>query len=211
MSRIHARLLRTILGVAVISSAACVSVNPPRFLQYPADREWKPTLDRARELANTGQVWQADSLLEQFAYAYPTAPQAVEANYWRGLLNLRSPSSTQAVSRAIPLLQTYVAAGQSTEHWMEADALLRAACRVDTLSRIAATYISRGEVGDAAITANAKAADAKAAETKAVAADTKTQDEEIKRLKDELAKSKDELERIKKRLAEPPKKPPTQS
>ncbi|SRR5258708_6865458 len=210
MNRIRAWLLSTIMGATVASSAACVSVNPPRFLQYPADREWKPTLDRARDLANTGQIWQADSLLEQFAYTYSTTPQAVEANYWRGILNLRSPSSTQAVSRAIPLLQAYVAAGPSTEHWMEADALLRAASRVDTLSRIAATYVSKGEVAtDGAISANAKAADAKAAETKAVAADTKTQDEEIKRLKDELAKSRDELERIKKRLAEPPKKPPS--
>lgn len=209
MSRVRARLSRLVAVLAVISLSACVSVNPPRFLQYPADREWKPTLDRARELANAGQIWPADSLLAEFASAYPTAPQAVEANYWRAICNLRSPAATQGISRAIPLLRTYVAAGPSTEHWTEADALLRAASRVDTLSRIAATYISRGEVAtDAAALDKVKAADTKAAETKAVAADTKAQDDEIKRLKDELAKSKEELERIKKRLAEPPKKPP---
>ena len=209
MRRVRARLVRAMLSVAVVLSAACVSVSPPRFLQVPSDREWKPTLDRARALASAGQIEQGDSLLAQFAAAYSTAPQAVEANYWRALLNLRSPTATQGVLRAIPLLRTYVGAGTSTEHYTEADGLLRAASRVDTLSRIAATYISRGEVAtDAAALATVKAADTKAAETKAVAADTKAQDEEIKRLKDELAKSKEELERIKKRLAEPPKKPP---
>ena len=212
MIRPRARLSIAVAALAMIVSSGCVSVSPPRFLQVPSDRDWKPTLERARSLADGGQVERADSVLAQFAATYPTAPQAIEASYWRALLNLRSPAAADGVSRAIPLLQTYVAAGSSTEHWVEADALLHAASRVDTLSRVAATYISRGEVAsDAAITANAKAADVKAAETKAVTADTKAQDDEIKRLRDELAKSKDELDRIKKRLAEPPKKPPTQS
>jgi valyl-tRNA synthetase len=200
---------RLVALLAVVSSSACVSVSPPHFLQVPSDREWKPTLDRAREMAARGQIEQADSLLAQFATAYPTAPQAVEAGYWRAILNLRSPAATQGISRAIPLLRTYVAAGPSTEHWTEADALLRAAARVDTLSHVAATYVSRGEVAtDAAAQDKIKADNTRAAETKVVAADTKAQDDEIKRLKDELAKSKEELERIKKRLAEPPKKPP---
>lgn len=186
-------------AVALALSTACAT---PHLSGLPS-AEWGPTLTRARALANDGRIAQADSLVARYAAAYPSAPQAVEANYWRALLNLRSPAATQGISSAIPLLQTYLAAGPSTEHWLEADALLRAASRVDTLSRVAATYISRGEVSiDAAATA-------KAAEAKAATADTKAQNDEIRRLTDELAKSKEELDRIKKRLAEPPKKPPT--
>ena len=123
------------------------------------------------------------------------------------MFNLRAPGATQSISQAIPLLQAYVRAGPTTEHWIEADALLRAASRIDTLSRVAATYVSRGDVSIDAATATARA-DVKAAADAKAAADTKALEEEIRKLKDELAKSKEELERIKKRLAEPPKKPP---
>jgi hypothetical protein len=196
---------RATLVAAVALSTGCVTVTPPRFLQLSSDREWAPTLTRARDLANDGRTAQADSLLAQYAASFPAAPQTTEVPYWRALFLLHAPTAASGVQAAIPLLQTYVAAGQSTEHWMEADALLRAASRVDTLTR---TYVSKGEVAtDAAAAAAAKTADAKA-EVKTVTADTKAQDDEIRRLRDELAKSKDELERIKKRLAEPPKKPP---
>src|SRR4029077_17374403 len=117
VTRPRARLFSAAATLAIIAVSGCVSVSPPRFLQVPSDREWKPTLDRARALADGGQVGRADSVLTQFAVAYPTAPQAFEANYWRALLSLRSPAATEAFSRAIPLLQTYVAAGSSTEHW----------------------------------------------------------------------------------------------
>ena len=162
MIRIRTLLLRPVLCASVMSLTACVSVSPPRFLQVPSDRDWKPTLDRARALADGGQVERADSVLAQFTTTYPAAPQAIEANYWRALLELRSPAASQAMSRVIPLLQPYVAAGPSTEHWTEADALLRAVSRVDTLSRVAATYISRGEVAtDAANTGAPCAGDPK--------------------------------------------------
>ena len=194
---------------ALLSLTACVSVRPPGFLQIPSDRDWGPTLTRARLLASDGRTAQADSMLAQFAAAYPAAPQAVEASYWRALMNLRAPAPNSGTIAAIPLLQTYLAAGPTTEHWMEADALLRAASRVDTLTRMAATYVSRGEVATDLAAATAKTVDANTkADAKTAAADTKAQDDEIKRLKDELAKSKEELDRIKKRLAEPPKKPP---
>ncbi|HEY6218464.1 MAG TPA: hypothetical protein VIV65_00320 [Gemmatimonadaceae bacterium] len=193
---------------AVVLLTGCVTVRMPTFLQEAPERSWGPTLQRAQTLASNGQAVQADSVLASFAAAYPSTHPAIETNYWRALLGLRASESSQRVSDAIPLLQGYLAAGHSTEHWMEADALLRAAARVDTLNHIAATYVSKGEVAlDAAAAANARAADAKA-DAKAATADSKSQDEEIKRLRDELAKSKDELERIKKRLAEPPKKPP---
>ena len=196
-----------LLGM-LLSMTACVSVRPPSFLQIPSDRDWGPTLARARQLASEGRGAQADSVLAQFAAAYPAAPQAVEASYWRALLNLRAPAPNSATIAAIPLLQTYLAAGPTTEHWMEAEALLRAASRVDTLTRMAATYVSRGEVATDLATATAKAVDANAkADAKTVAADTKAQDEEIKRLKDELAKANTELERIRKRLSSPPPKP----
>ena len=195
------------LSVAAILLAGCVSVRTPTFLLEPSDREWDRTLSRAQSLAANGRAGTADSLLAMYAATYPTAKQAREAAYWRALLDLRTGNNDR-VSDAVPLLQNYVSAGQTTEHWMEADALLRAAARVDTLNRVAATYVSKGEVSmDAATAANAKVADAKA-EAKAATADSKSQDDEIKRLRDELAKSKEELDRIKKRLAEPPKKPP---
>jgi hypothetical protein len=202
------RPIRLLGALAMASSAACATLGQTTLLQQ-ADRDWGPTLTRSRAVARDGRPAQADSLLAQYAAAYPSAPQAIEASYWRALLDIGSPTTTQRTSLAIPLLQTYVAAGPATEHWMEADGLLRAVCRVDTLSRVAATYISRGEVSiDAAAAATAKAADAKAIDAKTATADTKAQNDEIRRLTDELAKSKDELDRIKKRLAEPPKKPP---
>jgi hypothetical protein len=203
MTGVRSRLVVIVASAVVVLLTACATLSSPRLLQQQADREWGPTLDRVRALTVQGHIARADSLLAQFAVAYPSAPQAVEANYWRAVVSLRWPA--EGISLAIPLLQAYVAAGRSTEHWTEADALLRVASRVDTLSRVAATYVSRGEV----LSDVAAAATAKAAETKAVnSADSKAQDEEIKRLKDELAKSKEELDRIKKRLAEPPKKPP---
>lgn len=202
---VRSKLLRSFSLLILGASSACVSVRPPGFLEIPAIKDWGETLKQAQSLAVDGRTWQADSLLAAYAAQYPDVPQAREAGYWRALLNLRSMPSTQRLSFALPLLQAYVAAGPTTEHWMEADALLHAASRVDTLSRIAETYVSKGEV--TADAANARVADAKA-ETKAATADTKAQDDEIRRLKDELAKSKDELDRIKKRLAEPPKKPP---
>ena len=208
MIQVRPNLRRALVSVVLALSAACATFNPPSPLQRQAEQEWEPTLTRARSIAGAGQTSQADSLLARYAAQYPAAPQSNEVNYWRALLNLRSTGANQRLSVTIPLLQVYVAAGQRTEHWMEADALLRAVTRMDTLTRVAAAYVSRGDGStDAAAAANARAADAKA-EAKAATADTKAQDEEIRHLKDELAKSKDELDRIKKRLAEPPKKPP---
>lgn len=212
MTHSWTRLLRALAIGAVALSTACVSVTPPRFLQVSSDRDWTATFARANALAAQGHIAQADSLLAHYATTYPSAPQSVEADYWRALFTLKSPAATQSISQAIPLLQRYVAAGPSTQHWIEADALLRVASRVDTLTRVAAIYISRGEVSTDAAAASAAAAakvDANAkADAKAASADTKALEEEIRKLRDELAKSKEELERIKKRLAEPPKKPP---
>src|SRR5205823_3949324 len=117
----YLHLIRTVATLALLGVSGCVTVTPPRFLQYPSDRAWSPTLEQARELASEGRVAQADSVLAQYAQAFPTAPQAVEANYWRAVLNLRASSPTQGISQAIPLLQAYVAAGQTTQHWAEAD------------------------------------------------------------------------------------------
>jgi len=201
------RSIARIAPAAALLLGGCITVHTPAFLLAPADREWGSTLARARSLADNGRIASADSLLANYAAAYPTAKQAREADYWRALLDLRSAPDNSRIPDALPLLQHYVSGGPTTEHWMEADALLRAASRVDTLTRSTTTYISKGDVTADAAAANARAADARA-EAKAATADNKSQDEEIKRLRDELAKSKEELERIKKRLAEPPKKPP---
>jgi hypothetical protein len=196
------------IAPAALLLGGCITVHTPSFMLAPADRQWEPTLARARALADNGRIAGADSLLAHYSATYPTSKEAREADYWRALLDLRSAPDNSRIADALPLLQHYVSGGPTTEHWMEADALLRAASRVDTLNRVSATYTSKGDVTiDAAAAANARAADVKA-DLKAVSADNKSQDEEIKRLRDELAKSKDELDRIKKRLAEPPKKPP---
>ena len=197
---------RLVAAVVLLSSASCISVTTPRFLLPAPDREWQPMLDRARQLAIGGQTVKADSLLARFAADYPTSSGAIETNYWRSLVQLQGPMGEQGTATAIPMLQAYLAT-RPTAHRLEAGVLLRAAARVDTLTRAAASLstkvvVSSGDVVDA----NTRTADAKAAAT----ADTKDQEAEIKRLKDELAKSKEELERIKKRLAEPPKKPPGQ-
>lgn len=194
--------------LSLLAANACVSVTPPRFLQSVPDREWTTTVDRARELAAQGQTPRADSLLAAYAMKHPTAPQAIETNYWRSVLSLQSPGNPEGTAFAIPMLEFYLAANRQPEHRLEAVALLGAVARIDTLSRAAATLVSRVQSSNGdVVSANARAADAKA-ETKTVTSDTKDQDAEIRRLKDELAKSKEELERIKKRLAEPPKKPP---
>ena len=197
-------LSRLIAVLIAGSSTGCISVTTPVFMQSAPRREWQPTLDRARDFARNGQTRQADSLLEAYAVSYPRSAQAIETNYWRSLIQLQAPATSPGVLAAIPLLRAYLAAGP-TEHHLEAEALLRAAARVDTLSRAAESMSTKVVASSGeAVTANARAADAKA-DVKAVTAD---QDAEIRRLKDELAKSRDELDRIKKRLAEPTKKPP---
>jgi hypothetical protein len=204
MNRAKTSLLRLIALVALISPGACVTVKPPSFLEEPPVRDWKQTLKNAQLLAVEGQTAGADSLLAQFASTYPNAPQAAEATYWRALVDLNASPASPRLAAAVPLLQSYVAAGPTTPHFTEATALLQTAARLDTLSR---TYLSKGEVtAESRTESKAPSPDTKSADTKG--SDAKAQDDEIRRLKDELAKSKDELERIKKRLAEPTKKPP---
>lgn len=184
--------------IALGAATACAPAHTASLIQDQPYRDWEATLSGARALAEKGQTSAADSALARYAATYPSAPQAVEVGYWRALLNFEAPVEMQSTTFAIPLLQSYVAAGRSTEHWIEADALLRMAARVDSLSHLTATYVTHGEV----------TLDATKIDTKTPPPDAR--DDEIKRLKDELAKSKDELDRIKKRLAEPPKKPPVE-
>ena len=191
------RLPSVIALLTLALSSACVPPHPSSLLQSAAQRSWDATLSTARALADSGKTSTADSVLAQYAASYPNAPQAIEAQYWRAFVNLEGPLDAQHASFVVPLLQSYVAAGRSTEHWMDANVLLRLAARVDTLSHVTMTYVTHGDV----------VSDPTKPDAKPPIPDAR--DDEIKRLKDELAKSKDELDRIKKRLAEPPKKPPT--
>jgi hypothetical protein len=205
VSRSH--FSRLIVTAALFGASGCISITTPRFMMPAPERDWKPTLSEARSLASTGKSERADSLLARFAASYPDSPQAIETNYWRSLFLLNGSNGLQNADATIPMLHTYLASG-ATEHHIEADALLRAAARVDTLSRATAALTTRVVVSNGDIvTGNTRAADAKP-DAKPVTADAKDQDAEIKRLRDELAKSKEELDRIKKRLAEPTKKPP---
>ncbi|HET9424300.1 MAG TPA: hypothetical protein VFO55_02930 [Gemmatimonadaceae bacterium] len=199
--------LATALAIAAfaLNAGACISVTTPRFMLPAPERDWPTTLDRARALAAQGNVLAADSLLAQHASKYPRTPGAVESYYWRSLMLVQSgaaPTPGPAMMLGLYLGE------RDIEHRIEAQALLRAAMRVDSLTLAATSLankvnVSHGEVA----TANTRTAEAKS-DVKAVTAETKDQDAEIRKLRAELAASKEELERIKKRLAEPPKKPP---
>jgi hypothetical protein len=196
---------RFVIAVALMNSAACISVTTPRFLKPAPQRQWKPTLERAQSLAESGQPAEADSLLASYAASYPDTPGAREALYWRSLIQLQSGLVSE--NGPAMMLGEYLSS-RAGDHAIEAATLRRVAIRVDSLSRAANALttkvtVSNGEV----VTANTRAADAKA-DAKAAVADNKDQDAEIRKLRSDLAAAREELERIKKRLAEPPKKPP---
>lgn len=168
-------------------------------------REWKPTLDRARSLATAGQPASADSILASYAASYPGTAGARESYYWRSLIQLQSGMVSE--NGPAMLLSSYLQE-RDIDHPVEAAALFRVASRVDSLFKASTSLATRVEVsnGEVASAAN-RAADAKA-DAKSATADSKDVDAENKRLRSELAAAREELERIKKRLAEPPKKPP---
>ena len=196
---------RFAIAALLLNSAACISVTTPRFMLPAPERKWAPALETAQALAAAGQPAKADSVLAAYATSFPGTPGAHEVNYWRALFQFEG-APAGPVPPAI-MLQTYLA-HRHVEHRTEAQALLRATVRVDSLSRAANALATKVQVSDGEVVSAAnRAADAKA-DAKAATAETKDQEAEIKRLRAELAASKEELERIKKRLAEPPKKPP---
>jgi hypothetical protein len=193
------------MSALVLSSAACVSVTTPRFMKPAPEREWQPSLDRARSLAAAGQALRADSILAAYAASYPGTPGARESKYWRSLVQLQSGMVSE--NGPAMLLGGYLKE-KDIDHPVEAAALFRVASRVDSLSKATSSLASRVEISNGeVVSAASRAADAKA-DAKSASADSKDSDAENKRLRSELAAAKEELERIKKRLAEPPKKPP---
>jgi hypothetical protein len=202
-------VLRLASIALMLGASGCISLTTPRFMLPAPERDWPTALERARSLASRGNVVAADSVLAAHASRYPGTPGATESYYWRSLFLVQSgaaPSPGPAMLLGLYLRE------RDVDHRIEAEALMRAGRRVDSLTKAAATLASKVQesTGEVVAAAN-KAADAKAdakADVKAATAETKDQDAEIKRLRTELAASKDELERIKKRLAEPPKKPP---
>lgn len=198
-------ILRLACLALMLGASGCISVTTPRFMLPAPEREWPKALDRARSLASQGNVVAADSVLAAHASRYPGTPGATESYYWRSLFLVQSGA---APSPGPSMLLDLYLRERDVDHRIEAEALMRAARRVDSLGKATSTLASKVQEssGEVAAAAN-KAADAKA-DVKAVTAETKDQDAEIKRLRAELAASKEELERIKKRLAEPPKKPP---
>src|SRR4051812_19296114 len=178
-------LLRAVAAVAFAGSTACVSITTPKFMKPAPERDWKSTLSTAQQLATAGQVREADSVLASYAQAYPTSPNAVETNYWRSLFLLHAGDEPSASGAAVPMLQNYVAAG-GTEHRLEADALLRAAWHVDSLSR-ATAVVTRTSTSNGDVVPAQRTPGEVRTEVKVVPGDTKEQDAEIRRLKDELA------------------------
>jgi hypothetical protein len=196
---------RFVIAVVLLNSAACISVSTPAFLKPAPQRTWKSTLEKAQDLAAAGQAFAADSVLAEYAAAYPRSPGARESLYWRSLIQLQSGLVSE--NGPAMLLSEYVSA-PDVDHRVEAATLRRVAIRVDSLAKAAGALTNKVQVSNGEVaTAASRAADAKA-DAKAAVADVKDQDAEIKRLRGELAAAREELERIKKRLAEPPKKPP---
>lgn len=194
-------VLRLASLALMLGASGCISVTTPRFMLPAPEREWPKALDRARSLAAQGNVVAADSVLAAHASRYPGTPGATESYYWRSLFLVQSGA---APSPGPSMLLDLYLRERDVDHRVEAEALMRAARRVDSLARATATLASKVQESSGEMAAAAN----KAADVKVVTAETKDQDAEIKRLRAELAASKDELERIKKRLAEPPKKPP---
>jgi hypothetical protein len=192
------RMTRIVIMMALLSGVGCGSLSTPRFMMPTPQREWESTLQTAQELAASGRVIEADSVLNRFAVDFPGTPGARESLYWRSLVQLQSGFAN--VNGPSLMLAQYLGE-RDADHPIEAAALHRVALRVDSLSRTATALTSKVQVSSGEVVA-AKS------DTKAVVADNKDQDAEIKRLKGELASAREELERIKKKLAEPPKQPP---
>jgi hypothetical protein len=197
--------IRIVIAALLLNGAACVSVTTPSFMMPAPQREWKPTLDRARSLAAAGQPAAADSILASYAASYPGTAGARESSYWRSLIQLQSGMVSE--NGPAMLLSSYLQQ-RDIDHPVEAAALFRVASRVDSLFKATSSLATRVEVSNGEVASAANRAAYAKADAKSATADSKDADAENKRLRSELAAAKEELERIKKRLAEPPKKPP---
>jgi hypothetical protein len=189
------------LVVAAMASG-CVSFHRPERLLPAPVRQWPTTLARAQAAAARGDFDQADSVLAQFATAYPGTPETLETAYWRALYRMDPSNHAESMPSAMASLDGYLADHRPRPHVAEAETLRRLAGQIDGLNHLAATTIAEPKEVATAPVPKTAAGDLRSDAAKS--ADTQANEAEIKRLKDELAKANAELERIKRRLSQPP-------
>ncbi|MGQ0765930.1 MAG: hypothetical protein ACT4OZ_09715 [Gemmatimonadota bacterium] len=144
---------------------------------------WPAARRRALEAATGGRHAEADSILRRHAVDHPGDETGLESDFLRAILRAdpRNPTSESRDARA--LLDAYMALGERTPRFVEAQVVWRLLERVDSARSALVAARAAAESRD------------------------RVRDEEIKRLNEELEKTKAELERIKQRLV-PEKKPP---
>lgn len=197
---------RALLGVTLVTAAACVTITPPAFLEPAPARDWKTTLDAARTDAAAGRFAAADSLLAAYDGHYAGTPQAVETRYWRAVFDLDPTNALGSPTTALSLLDAYIGDPSAGTHMDEARSLRGVAFALDSLRRYAAA-VSDALQSSTTTNAASHVSESRGEVTNGTTKTAEADADEIKRLKDELAKANDELDRIKKRLAAPAKPP----
>jgi len=187
VSSAHRRL--SLIGAAVVC-AGCVT-GRATLSREDAGRDWPGVVAQAEADARARRYAEADKVLADFAQRYPSAPEAAEASYWRGVFALDPSNRDGSPQVAGALFEWYLKSDAQLQHRVEAEVLRRVASRLDALSQSAGATaaVTTGSVPPAVSSGT----------------DLKAKDAEIQKLKDELAKANDELERIKRRLTAPTK------
>jgi outer membrane protein assembly factor BamD (BamD/ComL family) len=183
-------------------ASGCVSFHRPVSMLPAPVRQWPATLAQAQASAARGDFDQADSVLAEFATAYPGTSETLEAVYWRALFRMDPSNHAESMPAAMAALDAYLADHRPRPHVAEATTLRRLAGQIDGLNRLAAATVAEPKEGAAAPVPKTAAGDLRTETAKS--ADVQANEAEIRRLKDELAKANAELDRIKRRLAQPP-------
>lgn len=180
---------RLSLVALVVLVAACAS----RPLAPRSRRAWAAALASAEGYAAENQFAQADSVLRSFVYLHPTAPDTLDALFWRALYAADPANADSAgLDTAFALVDRYLAATGPQLRRYEAQLARRFAelrrrppeVRVDTV-RVVDTAAVRAGIA------------------REVAARDRLREEDAQKLRDSLNRVTAELERIRRRLARP--------
>jgi hypothetical protein len=181
---VRRRVLTSLAGLALLGGAGCASLGGTPKVSLR--EEWEHTLTNAQQLAAVGRYDEADSVLTSFATRRSNTVQAVEAQYWLGVIRLDPDNRNATLPSGIAALDRYLTATISLSKRPEAATLRGLAARLESTTKLAAASVTTQ-------TSTARPA----------ASDDRAKEEEIQRLKSELSKANEELDRIKKRLAAP--------
>jgi hypothetical protein len=138
---------------------------------------WPATLDSVRTAIDERRYGDAERILAAFSATHSGSPDVAESEFWRALV-LADPANTSATpSAALGALDTYLARGPESPHYVKALVIRRLITTGDSLRT-------------AAVAAARAAADAR----------DRARDDEMQKLRDSLAATTAELDRIKRRL-----------